>query len=89
MEDLFLIGDVSTLSFGVDADLLLLLLPGHLLLSKVFDLFDHSPFSGIRVVPIVGLQLSDLVQGILSGVALLLDIGHESGLIHAVELLLN
>ena len=84
-----LIGDAGALSFGVDADLLLLLLPGLLLLSEVFDLLDHSPLRGVRVVPIVGLQLGDLVQGILSRVTLLLDVGHESGLVHRIELLLN
>lgn len=41
------------------------------------------------MVPVIGLQLSDLVHGHLTVVALLLDVAHQLVLVHSIELVFD
>ena len=69
--------------------LCLLLHPLLLLLSETIDLFDHSALLGGSMVPVICLQLSDLVHGHLTVVALLFDVAHQLVLVHSIELVFD
>jgi len=74
---------------GVDTLLLLFLEPLTLLLSKAVNLVTHSFLGTAGVVPVISLQLSDLVHGGLAGVTLILDVGNECCLIHLTKFVLD
>jgi len=74
---------------GVDTLLLLFLEPLTLLLSKAVNLVTHSFLGTAGVVPVIRLQLSDLVHGGLAGVTLILDVGNECCLIHLTKFVLD
>ena len=67
----------------------LLCLPFALLLAQTLDLLAHFAFLGGGVMPVIGLQLGDLVHGHLALVTLLLNVFHELLFAHSIELVLD
>ena len=81
-EQLFLLSDSIVLVLEFSGLLLLLLLPLLLLGLESVDLLDHLSLGGVGVVPVIGLQLGDFVHGLLAGIALVLNVGHQALPVH-------
>ena len=67
----------------------LLIHPFLLLLAETLNLFAHFSLLRGSVMPVIGLQLRDLVHGHLALVTLLLNVLHELILAHSIELVLD
>lgn len=67
----------------------MLLHPVALLVSQALNLLDHAPLGVARGMPVIGLQTSDSVHGLLALVSSFLDKAHKIVLGPALEILFD